>query len=183
MPSFEHGIRGWATSSTTVPIRQRSPITAPVTSSPSVVRFSPNIPGGISRSSCSPHHCSSSRAYAYTALSGPPWTRRSACSSPATLTPSTRTRPSTGALPIALISGRPRRTEICFGRPTLTENRRATPQTLARRHDAPLREVHDHRGTEDGDRAEDLDGAQGLAERDEDETDGHRRLERGEDRR
>ena len=46
-----------------------------------------------SRSSCSAHHCASSRAYAYTALSGPPWTRRSACASPATLTPSTRTRP------------------------------------------------------------------------------------------
>ena len=46
MPSFEHGSRGWQTSSSTVPIRQRSPITAPVTSTPSVVRFSPNIPGG-----------------------------------------------------------------------------------------------------------------------------------------
>ena len=56
----------------------------------------------------------------------PPCTRRSAWSSPSTLTPATRTRPSTGALPIALISGRPRRTESWGGRPTFTENNRAT---------------------------------------------------------
>ena len=44
MPSFEQGRRGWQTSSSTVPICQRSPISAPETSRPTVVRFSPNMP-------------------------------------------------------------------------------------------------------------------------------------------
>ncbi len=43
--SLAHGSRGWQTSSSTAPIRQRSPTTAPLTSRPSVVRFSPNAPG------------------------------------------------------------------------------------------------------------------------------------------
>ena len=36
----------------------------------------------------------------------------------------TRTRPLTGTLPIALITGRPRRTPTCAGRPTLTDTTR-----------------------------------------------------------
>src|SRR3954452_22961616 len=36
--------------------------------------------------------------------------------------PATRTRPSTGALALALISGRPRRTEGCRGCATLTDS-------------------------------------------------------------
>src|SRR3954452_2894551 len=97
--------------------------------------------------------------------------------------PSTRTRPSIGCLPIALISGRPRRTAICFGRPTLTESRRGTPQTLAREGGGSLREVLDHRGAEHGQSPEPLDRAPRLAERADRERDGQARLERGEDRR
>ena len=43
-PSLKHGSRGWHTSSSALPTSQRSPITAPVTSMPSTVRFSPNMP-------------------------------------------------------------------------------------------------------------------------------------------
>ena len=64
MPSFEHGWRGWQTSNSTVPTRQRSPISAPVTSTPSSVRFSPNIPSATSTPSTSSHQSESSRAYA-----------------------------------------------------------------------------------------------------------------------
>jgi hypothetical protein len=56
-----HGIRGMQTSRTTSgPMRQRSPITAPVTSTPSVVRFSPNTPfrSGVPSSAAQPSRSS-----------------------------------------------------------------------------------------------------------------------------
>src|SRR5918992_81335 len=53
------------------------------------------------------------------ALSGPPWTDRSACSSPSMLTPRTATRPSTGAFQIAVSTVRPP-VSTRRGRPTLT---------------------------------------------------------------
>ena len=60
-----HGIRGEVTCSTSVsPTRQRSPITAPVTSRPMVVRFSPNCPARSGRPSCAAQASRSSRAYA-----------------------------------------------------------------------------------------------------------------------
>ena len=43
--SFAHGVRGAVTSTSTVPMRQRSPSSAPVRSIPVVRRFSPNRPG------------------------------------------------------------------------------------------------------------------------------------------
>jgi phage terminase large subunit-like protein len=53
--SFWQGTRGPATRSSAVPARQRSPIRAPLTSTPSSVRFSPNVPGVSSRPSRAPH--------------------------------------------------------------------------------------------------------------------------------
>ena len=47
-----------------VPMRQRSPSSAPVRSIPVVRRFSPNIPGGSWRSSSAAHQSASSWAYA-----------------------------------------------------------------------------------------------------------------------
>jgi hypothetical protein len=50
-----HGIRGLDTSTiTSRPMRQRSPIRAPLTSTPAVVRFSPNMPSrsGTPSSAC-----------------------------------------------------------------------------------------------------------------------------------
>jgi len=49
------------------PTRHRSPISAPLTSSPEVVMFSPNTPPGSSRPSSVAQVSSSSRAYAYMA--------------------------------------------------------------------------------------------------------------------
>src|SRR3954471_8815821 len=94
------------------------------------------------------------------------------------LMPWTRTRPATGALAIALIIGRPRRTLSCCGVPTLTETMCGTPQSL--RGDA-RGQVDDHRRAEDRHRAEQLYEPQRLTEREEDERDRHGRLERRED--
>ena len=59
------GTRGKVTSSSTSsPIVQRSPISAPLTSTPSVVRFSPNDPEASVRSSSRSQRSRSSRAYA-----------------------------------------------------------------------------------------------------------------------
>ena len=54
--SLKQGMRGPVTRSSTVPIRQRSPIRAPETSMPAVVRFSPNVarPAGRGRVSVAP---------------------------------------------------------------------------------------------------------------------------------
>ena len=58
-----HGGEGQAvTSSSAVPTSQRSPSTAPVRSRPVVRRFSPNRPGGSSRSSSAAHQSASSWA-------------------------------------------------------------------------------------------------------------------------
>ena len=59
-----HGVLGRVTSSSTPadPTRQRSPMTAPLTSMPEVVTFSPNIPLVRSRSSRAAHASRSSRA-------------------------------------------------------------------------------------------------------------------------
>ena len=58
-----HGTRGRDASKTTaVPIRQCSPISAPLTSARSVVRFSPNTPSGSGRSSSAAQKSRSSRA-------------------------------------------------------------------------------------------------------------------------
>ncbi len=61
-----HGVRGMVTSTTTAPspspIRQRSPISAPLTSMPLIRRFSPNRPAGTSRSSSADHQAASSSA-------------------------------------------------------------------------------------------------------------------------
>ncbi len=105
--NVRHGIRPEVTSSTTCrPIRQRSPIRAALTSMPAVVRFSPKEPGASSRPNSAPHRSRSSRAYAYTAWSFPPWNRRSHTASPATPLPTcprgpgaaTATGPWTGRL-------------------------------------------------------------------------------------
>src|ERR1700712_4229259 len=48
-PSFRQGTRGPETSSSTEPMRQRSPMRAPVTSTPARVRFSPNAAGSMGR--------------------------------------------------------------------------------------------------------------------------------------
>ena len=50
-PSFQQGTRGEVTCRTALPTRQRSPTSASVRSIPSVVRFSPNMPGSSVRSS------------------------------------------------------------------------------------------------------------------------------------
>src|SRR3954463_6831705 len=100
---------------------QRSPIRAALTSTPRVVRFSPKGAGPRSRPRRCAHHAVSSEAYAYTALSGPPWTVRSAWSSPATFTPRTATRPLTGSFQIALVAGSPFRS-IGRGLPTFTDS-------------------------------------------------------------
>ena len=60
--SLKQGTRGPATRNTTLPIRQRSPIRAPETSTPAVVRFSPNVPGGNSRPTTSLQNAASSVA-------------------------------------------------------------------------------------------------------------------------
>ena len=57
---MKQGTRGDETSKSTVPTRQRSPTSAPVTSRPDVVRFSPIDPGGTGRPSCSDHQIRSS---------------------------------------------------------------------------------------------------------------------------
>ncbi|MDQ0696411.1 hypothetical protein QF048_002853 [Streptomyces sp. W4I9-2] len=69
-----HGMRPDVTSSTrSVPTRQRSPIRAPLTSRPRVVKFSPNTPLASFRPPSSRSQASSSsRAKAYTAWSLPP---------------------------------------------------------------------------------------------------------------
>src|SRR5690242_8001386 len=118
--SLKQGSRGWVTSRSVVPIRHRSPTRAPVTSTPSVVRFSPNVPGARADPRRSPHQSRSSRAYAYTALRSPPWTLRSDWSSPDMLTPRTATRPATGSFQMLVRTGLPS-TRISRGRPTFTD--------------------------------------------------------------
>src|SRR3954453_3558269 len=135
-PSLKQGSRGWTTSSTAVPTRHRSPTSAPDTSSPAVVRFSPNGAGPSPRPSSASQSRISSLAYAYTALSGPPWSERSAWSSPSRLTPRTATRPSTGDFQIAVVTVR-RPVATGRGRPTFTLRRRAT---------APIVTSHAERG-------------------------------------
>src|SRR3954471_3209132 len=127
-PSRQQGMRGSDTSSTALPIFQRSPMSASFTSIPSVVRFSPNSPCPSARPISCPHHRASSAAYAYTALSGPPCALRSAWSSPARFTPRTAIRPATGDFQIALLAGRPLYSNS-RGLPTLTE--RTVPAALA----------------------------------------------------
>ena len=61
-PSFQHGMRGCATSRTALPTSQRSPTTAPVTSTPDTVRFSPKFPCSSSRPISRSHQTVSSRA-------------------------------------------------------------------------------------------------------------------------
>src|SRR5207249_4456383 len=61
-PSRQQGTRGSATSSSVVPTSQRSPTSAPFTSIPSVVRFSPNCATGNDRPSSLSHHRKSSIA-------------------------------------------------------------------------------------------------------------------------
>lgn len=71
--NVRHGMRPEVTSSTrSGPIRQRSPIFAPLTSSPEIVRFSPNAPFASVRPSALSQASRSSRAKAYTAWSVPP---------------------------------------------------------------------------------------------------------------
>ncbi len=64
MPSFEHGSRGWQTSSTTVPIRQRSPMSAPETSTPCGRQVLAEHAVGELAVEMSSHQSMSSRAYA-----------------------------------------------------------------------------------------------------------------------
>ena len=45
IPSLKQGSRGWVTTSSAVPTRKRSPTLTSPSSRPSVVRFSPNVPG------------------------------------------------------------------------------------------------------------------------------------------
>src|SRR6266851_334127 len=45
--SLKQGSRGWVTSRSVVPTCQHSPTRAPVTSRPSVVRFSPKVPEAV----------------------------------------------------------------------------------------------------------------------------------------
>ena len=66
------GMRTEAIWTTAVPSRHVSPSSAPDTSRPAVVMFSPKTPLASSRPSCSVHQSRSSRAYAYTAWYGPP---------------------------------------------------------------------------------------------------------------
>jgi hypothetical protein len=56
------GIRGAVTWTVALPSRQISPTIAPVTSTPMVVMFSPNMPLVTSRPSCSTHQSRSSLA-------------------------------------------------------------------------------------------------------------------------
>ena len=104
--SFWHGHRGWQISSTASPQCQRSPMCAVVSVAPKVDRFSPNgaepvlVSSGSSRSVAHAARCSA--GCAYTALSGPPCTVRSAWSSPARLIgPRWSSVPSTAVLAIA----------------------------------------------------------------------------------
>jgi hypothetical protein len=64
MPSLKHGMRGSVARRTTSPIRHRSPTTAAAGSMPSIVRFSPNVPGPTGVSSCSAHQSASATEYA-----------------------------------------------------------------------------------------------------------------------
>src|SRR3954454_19973285 len=100
---------------------QRSPITASETGIPRTVRFSPNAPGPSVTPSCVSHQSVSWAPCAETAWSGPPWTVRSAWSSPSRLTPRTGTRPATGAFQIAVRTVCPP-TSTSRGRPTLTDS-------------------------------------------------------------
>ena len=76
--------------------------------------------------------------------------------------------------------------EVCEGTPQVSSRRcngtDAKATKLRRLCDA-RREVHDHRRAEHRQRAEELDGAERLAEGHEHQRDGHGRLERREDRR
>jgi hypothetical protein len=99
-PSFEHGTRGPLTSNSAEPMRQRSPMRASVMSTPASVRFSPKAPGSSERPICSCQNSTSSHAYAYAALYGPPWLTRSACSSPASPVEPTATGPVAARLTI-----------------------------------------------------------------------------------
>src|SRR3954471_8807243 len=133
LASFQHGMRGAVASSTTVPIRQRSPISAPFTSIPRVVRFSPQLPGPSGRLSSDAHHSVSSPAWAWAAWPGPPCTLRSAWSSPSRFTPRTATRPLTGAFQIAVVVCSPLPRVMDRGLPTLTDTTVAMGGSLAHR--------------------------------------------------
>ncbi len=54
--SVAQGMRGDVTSSVTSPATSRSPTDSAALSSPSIVRFSPNVPGASGRPSSASHH-------------------------------------------------------------------------------------------------------------------------------
>ena len=116
-------------------MRHRSPSSAPVTSSPAVVRFSPKVPSRNGRPSSAAQASRSSRAYAYTAWSGPPWwTSLPMVSPPSPLLPfafgaDTSTGATVGCLSIPVSS----RDRLASGRGTarLTERSRPTAAAYA----------------------------------------------------
>src|SRR5919198_2060594 len=106
--SLKHGPRGWLTWTVAVPTVNTSPTWTSFSRSPSTERFSPKAPRGSSLPSRRSQRGTCSTGYAHAALSGPPWTVRSACSSPSNPPAPSRRGPSTGRLKIALRVVRPR---------------------------------------------------------------------------